>query len=277
MYLQKKQQFALFSFIILSLISILFFFLEINHSSYTQFEYKNAKALNKSNILHILKEDYSALNVETSNQIINPSFFNPNFTYSITINNNDYYFRFLNLYKSNSNIRLTGIYWLSTIPEFTDIESYFTQWDIKRKQNGEITVCTFGDLSIYSKNGKFLRKFLLKQNQNLVFNGRNFDLYGFPHEGYIQAPTAKLKSIPNTDYLIIMLSNLSENYQKELIKLAIDRTNTKIIVVTDLSIELKLSELSNVSVVQYNIGLQDLSIEDYQQLCHKIINLIEAN
>lgn len=146
----------------------------------------------------------------TTKEIITP---NPQFTYQFKTIDDIYYFRYVFSQRSENEIVLTGIEWITGIPEpkikIADITPFF----VPMKQRSDISVLTFGSDFLVANEAKYFRKELAKM-RSVNFLGRNRDVYNYANEAYLHFSTdqllGKLQGLPLADTYVIALGNDTE-------------------------------------------------------------------
>ena len=132
--------------------------------------------------------------------------FNTENTYCL---NNTYYFNTTNIHTHDSFIEFTGLNWINNIPN-SNVNLYsFDKVVLPIIQKGSYKVCMIGDSQISWLDGKYTRKNIHKELNDVTFVGSKKDVFGFPYEASILNSTEDiLKNIdllPEADSYILFI------------------------------------------------------------------------
>ena len=106
--------------------------------------------------------------------------FNSKHTFSINGDKRSY-FRSTNINQTDTSIIFSGVKWINRFPTNIDNKTTLQIIDVQLIQPGVRTVTTIGDSQMIWREGRNFRK-NLSINKDLVFKGRNIDIYGYPNE-----------------------------------------------------------------------------------------------
>jgi len=148
-------------------------FLQLNYN------WKNLTIIETINnvIIDSIANDYVVLRLFSNYE---PRLFNSRHTFSINGDKMSY-FRTTSINQTDTSIIFSGVKWLNRFPMNIDNEAAFQIVDVPLIQSGDRTVTTIGDSQMFWREGRDFRKNLSK-NKDLVFKGRNIDVYGYPNE-----------------------------------------------------------------------------------------------
>ncbi|AUP79390.1 SGNH/GDSL hydrolase family protein [Flavivirga eckloniae] len=105
-----------------------------------------------------------------------------NVNHTFALNDNEpHYFRATSIKKKDSIIIFSGIKWLNGHPESVK-RTIFQIVDLPIKQTGSVTVTTIGDSQMLWRAGREFRKNLSLKSKDIVFKGKERDVYGYASE-----------------------------------------------------------------------------------------------
>ncbi len=250
--------------ILLLLLWFLYSFLTTSKSQFSQlsFDWDNKTAVTNEITISIDSLSYNYIKF-SSNGVFNP---NPKYTYQFKTNGEPYYFRYAFSTEENGKMSLTGVEWITGVPDKSVINATISGFKIPMLKNNGPNVVTLGNEMLLDNEAKYFRKTLFKEKK-INFLGRNTDVYNFSNESYYGASPyyfiAKIDSVPIAEiYIIGFDSRLKSDSPKDtavlgvhLVDLLLKRQQTQHVVY--LLLPSSTNSIYNAYNIQFNKALKE--------------------
>ncbi len=132
---------------------------------------------------------------------------NPQNTYKLSTKNESYYFRYVFVMRDAKTIQFKGVEWITDIPERTKIKYSIEEVFLPLKEGTGPTVVVLGDRLLIENEGKYYKRDL-RNISPVIFKGKYYDVFDFPHEALKNNTSASIlaqtENIPTADYYILM-------------------------------------------------------------------------
>lgn len=157
--------------------------------------------------------NYLIIKTESS---IDSSFLEHKFTFNI---GEKHFFRAKRIKQFDDSIVFSGGFWLNSMPSQSAFYTNLEVVNLSVVQKGEIRVCMIGDSQLTYRTGKFTRKSLFLELNNIRFVGETSDLYGFPYNATTLNNTQKIidggiNIIPQAEIYILFLGAHEKDINK---------------------------------------------------------------
>lgn len=137
-------------------------------------------------------------------------------TYKLTLQNKYYYFRFVYNISDNSNTQLSGLEWITDIPNITEENYHLEEVSLPLQVNSGPTVLSLGDEQLFENEAKYFRRILLKRYP-VNFKGDFKDVFNFPYQAKkgntVKDLIKQSETISTADFYILFFG-LQENSEE---------------------------------------------------------------